>query len=378
MIYQNGRIKLLRFVPFFLFLLIPAVSFGQYKGEAVKKEKLIQALRSKQFQSRDITRIITDNGVDFRLTPAVENELVSAGARPLVIDAVRSNYRAPVDNNNSKKIPIAGKNNRNSSQNSTKVGAPLTKDAILVLLQNGVADGRIQQNVRQRGVNFQMNEKTAQEIKAEGGSTALVNLMSSRYIPANSAAGNDNSVNNSSSSGAAKGYDTMIDQAVELYDVIKDRRGAIDVLQKAANLQPNNPRAYQLLGFMNLYGLSNFIDAERYMNESLTRGGSTVFRVSHDHDGVFRDTCQGSLYIAKNSVRFESDDNKHTFDTPDSNIKEVKMNASWRRLIQIKRGSYKIVLKNGEDKDGIKFSFAPLTGSDKESNLVIRLIGKNS
>lgn len=169
----------------------------------------------------------------------------------------------------------------------------------------------------------------------------------------------------------------MIGKAVDFYDNKKDKQGALVTLQQAVKMDVNNSRAYQLLGYMNLYGFNNFAEAERNMRESLNRGGSAVFRVFHDHDGLFTATCNGSLFIAKDTVRFESDDNIHTFQTNDADIKQVKTNSAFRRAFQTKTGSFKIVLKTGEDKDGVKFGFAPLTDNIAESKMIIRLIGKN-
>jgi len=63
--------------------------------------------------------------------------------------------------------------------------------------------------------------------------------------------------------------------------------------------------------------------------------------------------------------------------TNDADIKQVKTSSAFRRAFQTKDGSFKIVLKTGEDKDGVKFSFAPLTNDIAESKMIIRLIGKN-
>jgi hypothetical protein len=127
---------------------------------------------------------------------------------------------------------------------------------------------------------------------------------------------------------------------------------------------------------MNLYGFTNYAEAERNMRESLTRGGSAVFRVFHDHNGTFSVFCKGSLYVAKDAVRYESDDNVHTFQTLDADIQKIKTNSAFKRAFQSKNGSFQIVLKSG-DKDGIKYSFAPLTDNIAESKMVIRLIGKS-
>lgn len=81
---------------------------------------------------------------------------------------------------------------------------------------------------------------------------------------------------------------------------------------------------------------------------------------------------------AKDIVRYESDNNIHTFETTDKNIKSIKVNSSFKRLFQLKRGSFKIVLNNEDDKDGKKFNFAPVSGDTDVSKMIIRLIGKNS
>ena len=125
-------------------------------------------------------------------------------------------------------------------------------------------------------------------------------------------------------------------------------RASKAALQSAAALQPNNPRAFQLLGFMSLYGEKDFEEAEKNWKQAISLGGAAVLRLTHDHDGSFLKTCQGSLYIGRNVVRFESDNNEHTFETTDQNIKSVEVNNRWRRLIQLKQGSFKIVLRREE------------------------------
>ena len=344
---------------------------AQYKKTAVKKEKLIGVLRSKQLQTREIVATLKSNGVDFELTPTVQAELVSAGARPEVIEAVRNNYRAPALTK-----PVTGKTGTNASGKTNFTGSPLNKDAIVTLLENGVADAQVRKNVQLRGVNFKVNSATINEIKKAGGSVALVNLIALSYVDPNpnySGASNNTAV----ATNGSDDYDDLIDKAVDQYDKKLDKQGALSTLQQAVKLDASNARAYQLLGFMNLYGFSNFVEAERNMKESLSRGGSAVFRVFHDHDGIFTDVCTGSLFVAKDVVRFESDNNVHTFQTNDTDIQKIKTNSAFRRAFQTKSGSFQIVLKSGDEKNGIKFSFAPLTDNIAESKMIIRLVGKN-
>src|SRR3954471_17582325 len=72
-----------------------SMAAGQYKGTPATKDGLIKALRSHQFQTRDFVSLIQNNGVDFVVSAAIEQELVVAGARPQMIAAAKANYRAP-------------------------------------------------------------------------------------------------------------------------------------------------------------------------------------------------------------------------------------------------------------------------------------------
>lgn len=251
---------------------------GQYKGDPVKRERLIKVLRSKQFQTKDIVQIISDNGVDFRLNAATERDLVAAGARPAVIEAARRNFRG-----GNQSARLQGSNNRNTA------------------------------------------------------------------------------------------YGSLLEEAVEAYNVRKDYKTSRKLLTQAAAAEPSNPLAYQQLGFLSLYGEKDFDEAEKNWKKAISLGGAAILRLKHDHDGGFLRTCEGSLYISRNIVRFESDNNEHTFETTDANIKSIEVNNAWRRLIQLRKGSFKIVLRR-EDKSN--FGFAPLSGKTDESKMIIRLIGK--
>jgi hypothetical protein len=83
----------------FLIIISGSNLIAQYKGAPVKKDRLVQAIRSRQLQTRDIVTIIKTNGVDFPLTSSVKKTLVAAGARPEVIEAVSNNLRSSSKNN---------------------------------------------------------------------------------------------------------------------------------------------------------------------------------------------------------------------------------------------------------------------------------------
>lgn len=269
-------------------ILVNCISLiAQYKGAPVKKNRLIQALRSKQLQTRDIVTIINSNGVDFPLTAETKKILIAAGARPEVIAAISNNPRFV---------------------------AKTTSSTVAKVKKN----------------------KINRQIKP-----------------------------------APPDYDDLLDLAFYSYKDQKNPKGAVRILETAAKTKPGNPAAYQMLGFVYLYGLNNFAEAEKSMRESISNGGSAVFRVYHDDNGKFTHRCTGSLYISQDILRFESDDNAHTFETSTVNVDKIKLDTETTRVWK-KHSIFKIFLKIGNDK--AKFRFAPITGVQEESKMVERFI----
>ncbi len=269
----------------FLIFIIGISSFAQYRGEPVKKDRLIKALLSKQLQTSDILTIIRSNGVDFTLTPEILKALIAAGARPAIINAVSENLRLPA----------------NDIDNASK----------------------------------------SRDRKVE--------------IP-NSPAPN---------------YNDLLDQAMFTYTDQENSSDAAQLLQTAIKLKPNEPAAYQMLGFVNLYGLNNLTEAREAMREAIKNGGSAVFRVYHDDNGNFTKRCTGSLYISPESIRYESDDNIHTFETSTVNVDKIKLDTQsspvWKNY-----PIFKVFLKIGDAE--AKFRFAPVTAKVEESNMVALFI----
>jgi hypothetical protein len=283
--------KLIKVTTAFLLILIASsFAFAQYKGAPVKKDRLLQALRSRQLQTNDIVTIINSNGVDFRLTAEVKKSLIDAGARPEVIKAVADNTRLPAKSENAR-VKVE-RNNR---------------------------------TVRNKAVSTE--------------------------------------------------YDDLLDQALYSYKNQGNPSNAVRILQTAAKVKPKNPAAYQMLGFVYLYGLNDAAQAEKFMRASFDNGGSAVFRVFHDDDGDLKRRCIGSLYVSQNTLRFESDDNIHTFETTIVNVDKVKLETESSREWK-KYSVFKIFLKFGDDK--AKFRFGPLTGQQRESKMVERFIAASN
>jgi tetratricopeptide (TPR) repeat protein len=304
------------------------------------------------------------------MTSDAEAELRTAGARPEVIEAARSNYRP-----SSSSPPVTNAGGRSNS--NVPAGPPLSKNEIVTMLQAGTPSARVEQFVDARGVSFQSNAQTAREIKAAGGTNSLVGAVTAAYTasgrtrippPASNTRGN-----------IARGpdYDDLTDQATAAFDARNAAR-ATQLLSQAIQLEPSSPRAYQLLGFTQLYLQGNISEAERNMRRAIELGGSAAFRVFHDHaNGTFNSTCSGTLFVTKRNVTYKADDGRDTFETDEASIKEIKINnlagGAFGALLGGKDlGAFHIKVKRASDSRN--YNFAPLTKKKNESELIITLV----
>jgi tetratricopeptide (TPR) repeat protein len=232
--------------------------------------------------------------------------------------------------------------------------------------------------INRNGVDFRLTAETKKLLIAAGARPQVIEAVSSNSRV--SAPENNNTVartvrRNVKPKPVAPDYDDLLERAIYSYKEQKNPKSAVQILKAAARVKPENPAAYQMLGFVYLYGLNDLAQAEKSMRESFTNGGSAVFRVFHDDNGKFTNRCTGSLYISQNTLRFESDDNVHTFETSTVNIEKLKLDTESTREWK-KRSIFKVILKFG--KEEAKFRFAPLTGVQEESKMVERFVAASN
>jgi tetratricopeptide (TPR) repeat protein len=350
-------------------LACPAHALAQAK-KPISKDGLVKAVRINGLSTAELVGEIQTRGVAFQMTPEAEAEMRQAGARPEVIEAARSNYR-PAG------APVAGAGARGHS--STPPGPPLSKAEIMTMLQAGSPSAKVEQFVEARGVNFQSSPQAAREIKAAGGTNSLVGAVASNYVTPGARRGGVAAPTARATPAAprAPDYDELTDQATAAY-YAKDASRAAQLLHQAIQLDPAQPRAYQLLGFTQLYLQDNIEEAERSMRKAIELGGSASFRVFHDHaNGSFNSTCSGTLFVTKSNVTYKADDGADTFEADDDGIKEIKTNTlaggAFGLLVGGKdRGAFHIKVRR--EKDTKNYNFAPLTEKRAESELIVKLV----
>ena len=256
---------------------------------------------------------------------------------------------------------------------------PITREGLVKAVRiNGLSTAELVQQVQSRGVAFRMTPDAEAELSAAGARPEVIAAARANYRPAAAATGARRSP--AGTTRPARGgpdYDELTDQATAAYDA-RDVSRATQLLRQAIQLSPQQPRAYQLLGFTQLYLQSNLAEAEQNMRKAIELGGSASFRVFHDHlNGTFNQTCAGTLFITRTNVTYRADDGRDTFEAADSLVKEIKTNkvsgGTFGRLLGGKNvGAFHIKVKFGSDSRN--YNFAPLTGKKAEAELIIALV----
>ncbi len=247
------------------------------------------------------------------------------------------------------------------------IGDPVTKNGLLdVLRSRQFKTSDIIEVINEQGVEFRLTAELQSELQKAGARSELIEAVRRNYRGALKVKSNNSNT-----------YEGLINQAIGIYENEQNAKEAISILNKAVNLEPNKSRAYQMLGYVNLYGLKNFKQAEVFMRKAIDLGGSAVFRVKHSHDFNFSYSCSGSFYISRNNIRYEDDENLHTFQVRDSDIQKIDTGNKWAGLLKLKGGIFNVIInEKAQAKTKDNYQFSPLTGKSDEAKMIIRLVGK--
>jgi hypothetical protein len=374
-ILRSSRVTAFALAAACALLLLLAGASAQTK-KPITKQGLVNAVKINGLTTQELVQQIERRGVDFEMTASDETDLRGVGARPEIIEAARSNYRpaaATAATPRANATPPRASSTTPPPSANVPDGPPLSKAEIVTMLQGGIAPARVEQFVEKRGVNFAVTPEVAREITAAGGNRSLVGAITEKSTTetASNDGGHDSPFGPATNTGAANNapdYDDLIDRA-NAAATSNDFPGAIRYAQAAAQLDPQQPTAYSIIGTVALYYSQNVSTAEQAMRAAIERGGAAAFHVYHDHDGSFGSYCEGSFFVTKAGVSFKANDGRDTFDAEDSNIKEAKTNAFMGA--QVGAFHIKPVQKiNGRD----NFNFAPNTRSKAESELILRLM----
>jgi hypothetical protein len=369
---SSGRAPLVALAVIVAALLFSAPAQMQSAKKPITRKGLIESVKINGLSTAELVQIIQRRGVDFEMTADAEQELRSVGARPEIIETARANYRAPEVVAARPSSTLHTSNTPAPSRNSTgqpvPPGPPLAKNEIITMLQAGTPSARVERFVEVRGVTFSLTPDITGEIKAAGGDRSLIGAITEKSTQV--AATTDSPFGNHTTPvNNAPDYDDYTDRAQSAISA-GDLNSAISYTQQAVQMDSSQPRAYQMLGTLLLYGRNDMSGAEQAMRAAIERGGSAVFHVYHDHEnGTFSQYCEGSFFVTKTGVSFKANDGRDTFETLDSNIKEAKTNGWFGSAL----GAFHIKPVQAINSRG-NFNFAPGSRNKAEAELIIRLI----
>lgn len=361
-----------------------------------KKQVLNLVKKPAIFSDEEISKDITERKVDFEVSAEVEQELVEGGASAGIVSVCRTSYVPP-----KKAAPPP-------PPAPAPSGGPLSKDGILSMLRKKTTASRIEKTVEARGVDFTLDAATTNELKKAGGTNALIGAIASRYVPP--IVKTDSNADRREPPASGSTYSDLIYQALISFRT-RDIVQVTLILQKAIALDPGKPQAHSLLGYANLYLAGNVTLANNNFRDCIERGGEVAFIVLNDRKtiadksfsimesgskllGIFRkrgnnappsaastpfnDSVKGSLFVSKNRVKFQADDNKNTFDVPASTIIKAEVNQVYGK----ERYAFHVTVKKDGDNEKQNYNFAMLSSQPNnvqqftkdETNLAISLI----
>jgi hypothetical protein len=121
-------------------------------------------------------------------------------------------------------------------------------------------------------------------------------------------------------------YQELIDKAWSAYNA-SDYTSAVSLSQRAVSIERSRPDAYEIIGASQLYGMKDVGSAVNANRATVNYGGTAIFSVTHDDDGMFQTYCQGTLSISRDSISFKSNDGRHSFSAASGEVKEAALNT---------------------------------------------------
>lgn len=256
-------------------------------------------------------------------------------------------------------------------------GAPVKKEKLIKALRSKQLQTQdIVAVITSNGVDFSLTPDVRKALIAAGARPEIIRAVENnrRSVPNSGSifASNDFEKTIIEIDPPMPDYNELLEQAIHTYKDQNNPKNAVRYLETAIKMKPKDAKAYQIMGFVNLYGLNDLTEAQKFMRESILNGGSAVFRVYHNHKGSsIAHSCAGSLYVSPEKIRFESDDNVHTFETLIANVEKIRVdNASSKN--RKTSPLFKVFLKLGKGKTN--FRFAPISGKEDESNMVAQFV----
>lgn len=265
--------------------------------EPISQKGLLDALHIGGLSTKALIQQIRTRGVAFELTAQVETELRAAGAKPAVIDAVRTNYR-----------PFVGTLNITSTVAGTSITvAGLGSYVDRIVLK--VPPGRYQITGEKLG-----HRGDVKNVEVKFGEASSVEL---RPLPMTT--------------------EEMLALATERFER-NDYGASVALTRSMLTRQPAPTKAVALLA-ANLYMLGEYDESIIYFSKAISSGESVAISVLQRHGGSWggKTLSAGRLTFQQNSVEFYSlDFPDESFKIPYAKIVEMSIKDQMRLNLKVK------------------------------------------
>lgn len=290
-----------------------------YSGSPVTKARLLKVIQSKEYAVPVIVKIIKEQGVDFKVNDQVEEELLGIKANNQIIEAAKNNYRAVVV------TPSTAGNTRATNTSGPSTGAS----------NRGTSAANTYSATEKQEVSSNKQNSTEEYEQLYYQGVQLISQLRSA---------------------------TTQQQAYSVAQSLKDTGN------RAIKLDPSRPEAYKLVGSALLL-TGDFMEAERYGQQAIDRGGSLAFPVYHMTANPHPET----LYIGKGFITVES--NQEYFEFRNREVYNVLSQPNYNAMGRSIAIFSLITYKNNVPSE---WYFTPAnTYTVQEANLIMDLIRAN-
>jgi hypothetical protein len=276
---------------------------AQQESGPIERENLIQALKTGKLPEQKAIEVITKQKLNFVMTTEYAEEFHQLGATETLIYTLWKNDAFVV-----------------------KYGPPLTKDAIVALLESGVPSPRIERILELRKAKLVLDAPASKEIHDAGGSDSLLGVILTNLVVAVEEPGTEPVKTQPAVDDISRKYSELMAEAEKRVNA-GDYRQAIELAGDAKKLDRSRPQAYSLSGYVWLYDLDHIPTARTEYGDAIDKGGTVVFRVEHS-DGVSKitrrhETCTGIMSITKKKVRYEANNKQHIIEFSEDQIRKL-------------------------------------------------------
>lgn len=299
---------------------------AQYRGEPLTQNGLLNQLQQtgkKAVKPAEIITWIKTYGVDFLVTPEVEQKLIAVGAKPNLIAAAKDNYRMPNSNKRASFLTITS-NVGDAEFNIEGIGS----------VGRGVTDQPVLPGVYRITANRLGYVSETQSIDLQNPGSRRTASFTLKPVPVSQ---------------------LLMDAAIA-FDR-REFRTVEELCRKILATEPSNPKANILIG-RSYYARRDFVPGVDYLIKGIKSGESIALDLGRRRESFVSESLDAWRIVLKPSSISFTDGGKENFEIPYAKVQEVRPEKKYNGYVTNWRLTLKILVPKSTGKDDKKeFNF---------------------